>query len=232
MATSVDNAVDTAETDAAQGEITLVPIFHPDFDTLDGVVLQSSDDICFSFNGHLLAFLSPVFADLFKIPPPPNITHNPVPIALRADSLALCLTLIKEGMNHRNKKEIKWPKTRVLSALIEFVDAYDMPFVADELLVRTFVEPNQVQSVDEAAKGAGATSFDRFAFACATTSPYIAKELTATLRFKHSDMTKWCEATLMKYDPIGLAELYKSHLDRRAVPVDYPRAPPPTKRRR
>ncbi|KAL1409247.1 hypothetical protein Q8F55_006080 [Vanrija albida] len=205
----------------AKVDIPVPPVFHLNFGrSLDPneIVLQSSDNICFAFNRYRLAFLFPVFDGLFQIPPPPNITHNPVPITVcTSESLALCLTLIKEGMDHRGKTNVRWPTREVLSDLIEFVNAYDMPFVADELLARTshilatrYHPPAVTNSQNEPF---GAKFFDRYAFARATNSPYTPQERQATLGFDYHDISEWCEATLTKYDPLGLADLFKALLD-------------------
>ncbi|WOO83106.1 uncharacterized protein LOC62_04G006587 [Vanrija pseudolonga] len=203
-----------------------MPVVKRDADAA-AITLESSDGVRFTFNPHLLAHVSPFFADLFKVPPPPCSNANPIPIAISADALELCLDLIREGMNHRRENTTRWPTTKVLDDVIKFVDKYDMSFVADELLAltRDKAEGKRVDDNDPFKSTQSIQAFERYAFACATKSPYVVKELSNTLRYNHRAMSKWAEKTL-KNDPLALAELYKAHLDKRPATSSRPAASP------
>lgn len=142
---------------------------------------------------------------------------NLIPLNVDADALELALDLIRDGMNHRRETTPSWPKSKVLSDIIVLADAYDLQFVADQLLALTrHKAKSRVDDNDPLSSVQGIHAFERYAFAVATKSPYVAKELANTLHYNHAAMSKWAEKTL-KNDPLALAELYKAHLDKRAA---------------
>lgn len=189
------------------------PVNH-DADPAATTTLELSDGTRFPFNPLLLAHVSPFFADLLKAPPPTGTEADPIPVCVSADTLELCLDLISSGLNHRGKKPPFWPPTVVLDEIIQFVDAYDAPFVADQLLLVTAnpENPRLLELSQDQLSKFFAQPFERYAFACATKSPYVHKELSNTLECHHTSMTSWAEKTLAKRDPLALAELYKARL--------------------
>lgn len=189
---------------------TMPPKFHPDFKSSTGIVLQLSDGICFAFNGHILASFSPFFAAPVNVAGTKGTAKQPILTGVGSDALVLALSLLQGAVTYRlPPPATKWPSTDILSDLLKLVDAYGLYFVADALLIRTkSATPSDVFE---------RYAFDRYAFACATKSPFAEDELHATMKHNCDHASEWAKAVLSQHGQ--LADLYKAHLDHTRLTV-------------
>ncbi|WOO83107.1 uncharacterized protein LOC62_04G006588 [Vanrija pseudolonga] len=178
--------------------------YHPDFPaSAANGLFHTQEGVHFSFDADLLGHFSPSIADLvIRFGPQTKFGRegSAIGISVNPEAFALSLTVIRHAVNHRlGSPKPKWPSTEILSDIIGFVDGDS--------------HDNLVIGADPVA------AFDRYAFACAIKSPCIKMELAATLPFHHSQMSKWAKTTLARTDPLGLANLYEAHLDKRDPPT-------------
>lgn len=196
--------------------------YHPDFPegTANGL-FRSDGSVLFSFNAHLLDHFCPGVAEMSDHPDDQSRVareERAIGFGVSPEAFAISLMLINRATDHRLAlPKPKWPSTKVLTDLIQFIDGYSVFFVADELLATTRPVPTDDGEAPVLGDN-GAIAFERYAFACATKSPYIEKELSGTLPFDHTDMSEWALETLSEANPHGLADLYKAHLDNREPP--------------
>ncbi|KAL1409250.1 hypothetical protein Q8F55_006083 [Vanrija albida] len=112
--------------------------FHADFSLpASATLFQSADGVYFRFQLALLAAFSPFFADLATLPTATTGAHEAIPLpSATAPALAVALHLIAGQLSPRAKMAVKWPDEATIEALVDVINAYDLPIVRELLVLR------------------------------------------------------------------------------------------------